>query len=158
MPLNLRKVKELSLSHLYLSEKKRSGWGSVRKGSEDGTFKFGGEVLRLEQIHRDLLEIDLVHPARRWRTSIIGGRTRLGEPNGTEPQQYLQKMMTAREGCDRRSAYTLTGCIAISEAWGGFSDPCCSAKICSSPAARRIRQAERGRAQMQKPKSERPCN
>jgi hypothetical protein len=26
--------------------------------------------------------------------------------------EYLQKMMTAREGCDRRSAYTLMGCIA----------------------------------------------
>jgi len=32
-------------------------------GSGDGTSEFGGEVLRLEQIHRDLLEIDLIHPA-----------------------------------------------------------------------------------------------
>jgi aromatic ring-cleaving dioxygenase len=31
--------------------------------SEDGTSELGGEVLRLEQIHRDLLEIDLIHPA-----------------------------------------------------------------------------------------------
>jgi hypothetical protein len=68
LPLNLRKVEELSLSYVSISQTDRQtdrekGWMGVKKGSEDGTFEFGCEVLRLEQIHRDLLEIDLVHPA-----------------------------------------------------------------------------------------------
>lgn len=38
--------------------------GKSRKGVRIGnTLEFRGELLGLEQIHRDLLEIDLVHPA-----------------------------------------------------------------------------------------------
>lgn len=48
-----------------------------------GTFKFRGAVPRLEQIHRDLLEIDLVHPARGGgRQESSGGC--LEEPDGTD--------------------------------------------------------------------------
>jgi hypothetical protein len=42
---------------------------------------------------------------------------------GLNRAEYLQKMMTAREGCDRRSAYTLMGCIA--KLGGGFFSGSC---------------------------------
>ena len=77
-----------------------------------GTSEFRGEVLRLEQIHRDLLEIDLVRPARGGGHQESSGRMPCSRTERSRVQTYLQKMMTARQGCDHLWAYTLIGDMA----------------------------------------------
>lgn len=59
------------------------GMSTVTNEGKRGTFEFSGEVLRLEQIYRDLLEIDLVRPASGSGHQESSGRC-LEEPNGAD--------------------------------------------------------------------------